>query len=162
MVKIIDPMPGEEWRPVPGYEQTYLVSSLGRIQSLPRGTTAGRIMRQQVGQQGYPMVTLCQDAQVVHRKVHRLVALAFLGPVPDGQEVRHKDGDCGNPQARNLCYGTRADNTLDMVAHGRHNNARKTHCKWGHEFTPENTLPQSRNNGRRCRACKLEEGRRPA
>lgn len=29
----------------------------------------------------------------------------------------------------------------------------KTHCKWGHEFTPENTAPNGRNGGRSCRRC---------
>lgn len=31
-------------------------------------------------------------------------------------------------------------------------NARKTHCKWGHEFTPENT-GTVRGGGRYCRQC---------
>ena len=34
--------------------------------------------------------------------------------------------------------------------------ARKTHCKHGHEFTPENTMKvrtPSGNGGRRCRTC---------
>jgi hypothetical protein len=33
-----------------------------------------------------------------------------------------------------------------------HNNARKTHCKRGHPFTPENTYMSS-DGKRRCRAC---------
>jgi hypothetical protein len=31
-------------------------------------------------------------------------------------------------------------------------NAAKTHCKHGHEFTPENTVAR-RDGRRRCRAC---------
>jgi hypothetical protein len=38
-------------------------------------------------------------------------------------------------------------------------NARKTHCKRGHEFTPENTIPL-RNGGRECRQCRREYYRR--
>lgn len=36
--------------------------------------------------------------------------------------------------------------------------ARRTHCKHGHEFTPENTMPLRRGKGRECRAC--NNGRR--
>ena len=55
-----------------------------------------------------------------------------------------------------LAYGTHTDNMRDMVEHGR---ARKapTHCKEGHELTPENTYVFPRSNGRgtyrRCKIC---------
>ena len=42
-------------------------------------------------------------------------------------------------------------------------NARKTHCKRGHEFTEENTLQRitpSGNQGRGCRECKRLAARR--
>lgn len=32
-------------------------------------------------------------------------------------------------------------------------NARKTHCKRGHEFTPENTYINPSNKSRNCRTC---------
>lgn len=32
-------------------------------------------------------------------------------------------------------------------------NAAKTHCKWGHEFTPENTYTHPTTGERRCRQC---------
>lgn len=38
-------------------------------------------------------------------------------------------------------------------------NSRKTHCKWGHEYTPENTYVNTSNNSRNCRTCRRE--RRP-
>jgi hypothetical protein len=40
-----------------------------------------------------------------------------------------------------------------MVANGSHNNARKTHCKNGHAFTPENTYVEIMANGRTRRDC---------
>ncbi len=40
---------------------------------------------------------------------------------------------------------------LGGAASGAKNRA-KTHCKWGHEFTAENTMPNG-PNGRACRAC---------
>ena len=32
-------------------------------------------------------------------------------------------------------------------------NAQKTHCKYGHEFTPENTVPNNHGRSRWCREC---------
>lgn len=39
-------------------------------------------------------------------------------------------------------------------------NARKTHCKSGHEFTPENTRISSRGGERVCRTCNREANQR--
>ncbi len=47
--------------------------------------------------------------------VHRLVALAFIGPCPVGQEVRHLNGNCADNQLSNLAYGTRLENMADSV-----------------------------------------------
>ena len=36
--------------------------------------------------------------------VHRIVALAFLGPRPEGLEVSHLNGDDRDNRIENLCY----------------------------------------------------------
>jgi hypothetical protein len=58
-----------------------------------------------------------------------------------------------------LYLGTQKDNARDMVARGRYasGNAAKTHCKRGHEFTPENTT-RNRLGHRRCRECRKITG----
>lgn len=91
-------------------------------------------------------------------KVHRAVALAFLGEPPPGQEVRHKDGDPGNAELSNLEYGTRSENMRDAVRHGTHHETAKTHCKRGHQFDEANTIVTHRQ--RICRTCRDEAGRR--
>jgi hypothetical protein len=65
---------------------------------------------------GYPYVNLGKSCR---KYVHQLVAVAFIGPCPDGQEVRHWDGNTSNCCAGNLLYGTRSDNCKDTVRHGR-------------------------------------------
>jgi hypothetical protein len=44
---------------------------------------------------------------------------------------------------------------------GPNHNANKTHCKYGHPFTPENTMrtKQGHWNKRRCRICHREDSR---
>jgi hypothetical protein len=62
----------------------------------------------------------------VMRSVHRLVCEAWHGAKPVwADEVRHLDGNPRNNIPGNLDWGTRSQNRLDTVAHGRHNSQRK-------------------------------------
>lgn len=140
-----------DWRPIPGYESTYRVSSRGEIESIPRPKTRGGMLKVRTGRRGYPKVSLVQAGVQTTHEVHRLVALAFLGPKPDGAVVRHLDGDRLRPHVDNLAYGTASDNLLDQVRHGTHPTARRTHCPRGHEYNEANTRIY---DGRRyCKAC---------
>jgi HNH endonuclease len=87
------------------------------------------------------------------RRAHRIAYELCVGPIPPGLEIDHVRArgcsrrDCVNPA--HLEPVTHAENARRGEP-SRHN-ARKTHCKHGHEFTPENTY---RRGGRRyCRAC---------
>lgn len=135
----------ERWLPVPGWE-TYLVSDAGRVRG-PRGG----ILRQVRRQDGYMQVRLHIRNVPTTRKVHRLVAAAFIGPCPEGLEVRHLDGDPANNHVSNLRYGTHSENVQDLLRHGRHPHASQTHCIHGHEFTEANTYMW--RGIRHCRAC---------
>jgi hypothetical protein len=136
-----------EWRPVPGWEDLYLVSDSGDVMSLRTGRPMNPDSRK------YLRVKLSAGGgQRKSYLVHRLVALAFLGPCPDGKEVRHLDGDNLNNRAANLAYGTSSENNLDRVLHGRHHNANKTHCKRNHPFDEVNTQ-YGADGSRHCRAC---------
>jgi hypothetical protein len=143
-------MAAEEWRPIVGFPD-YVVSNTGRVVSYRRGKPYE--MRGSCNQRGYRMVMLSGDGVKTLRTVHRLVATAFLGPLPEGMETRHLDGDKANNAVSNLGFCTPSENILDQVKHGVHNMARKTHCKRGHPFDEVNT--QRTPDGRRaCRACR--------
>ena len=101
----------EEWRPVPGWEATHEVSDRGRVRSRTRVLT-------QRDDRGYAQVTLRHRDRLKSYLVHRLVALAFLGPRPDGMEVCHGDGNKRNNTPANLRYGTPRDNGADKRKHG--------------------------------------------
>lgn len=118
---MIDATP-ERWQPVVGWEGLYEVSDRGQVRSLRRRTASGmrggKLLTQYPDSQGYLQVGLCRDGTCITKKVHRLVAEAFLGPAPAGMETRH--GPAGNQRnsVTNLSYGTRVENHADKVRDG--------------------------------------------
>jgi HNH endonuclease/NUMOD4 motif len=153
-----DPAP-EQWLPIADYEGLYEVSDLGRVRSLPRETTSGlrggKILKPQpTNNFGHLKAHLSRNSKVKQVTIHRLVLAAFVGPCPEGMEVRHLNGNAGDNRLSNLAYGTKTENVYDAIEHGTHHNASKTHCDHGHEFTPENTGERPDRPGARvCKKC---------
>lgn len=133
------------WKAVVGYEGIYEVSDVGDVRSLPRTGTrsdgrryvvSGRVLRCGTHPAGHKHVMLCVDGHYVTRKVHHLVAEAFLGPWPEGATVvRHLNDDPADNRSENLAYGTQADNIRDCMRNGnkprgeRHSGARLTRAQ---------------------------------
>lgn len=141
----------EAWTPIPD-QADYEISDHGRVRSLKRGTPYMLKPQANALRGGYLHVGTSQG--VGHQytlKVHVQVALAFLGPRPDGLVIRHLDGNATNNHLDNLAYGTFLENSADQRKHGTHNNGRKTHCLRGHEFNEDNT--RVTDGTRYCRAC---------
>lgn len=105
----------EEWRPVEGWP--YEVSNLGRVR---RTTSGSRPRASGIDGRGYPALLLHDIGRPRKPvRVHRLVALAFLGPPPTSRhEVAHIDGDRRNSRASNLRWSTRTENNRDKITHG--------------------------------------------
>lgn len=145
----------ERWKPVVGYEGLYEVSDHGRVRS---GKLKGRTLKLWANTGGHLRVPLYRDGQMSMRYIHRLVLEAFRGSCPPGHEACHYDDDPSNNRLENLRWDTRSSNELDKVRNGNHNNAKKTHCPQGHEYTPENTYRRS-NGARMCRTCHRDRER---
>lgn len=161
-------MRSETWRPIPGLEGRYDVSDFGRIRSwIPNGSAPRPLIMAATtkGTRGHLMVRpVFADGSRPSMLVHRAVLATFVGPCPEGMEVRHLDGDPTNNHLSNLRYGTHSENELDKVLHGVHRNASKTHCPAGHEYAPENTYWSPSRTNRTCRTCRrlaaTDRGRR--
>ena len=148
-----------QWRPVPGYEQTYRVSDQGAVCSIARPRTPGGLLAWSFDRYGYPRVTLVQDGRQATIRVHLLVMRAFVGPAPEGMEVCHRDGDSSNPRLDNLRYDTHRANLLDAVSHGTNAWAARTHCPQGHPYNAANTARYpSDPRHRYCIACRRTSG----
>lgn len=105
----------EEWRVIPTFPN-YEASSLGRI----RRADSGKVRPAFVNPRGYPSLRLCRDGDLLTRTVHSLVADAFIGPRPNGNDVNHIDGCKTNNAPTNLEYLSHGDNVRHAVANGRH------------------------------------------
>lgn len=101
----------EIWKPAPGFESYYDVSSLGRVKRIAggRGARAGLILKGAPGSDGYWTVNLFKKG----RRIHQLICAAFHGPKPTPKhEVNHKDGCITNNASENLEWMTRQENNL--------------------------------------------------
>lgn len=92
-------------------------------------------------------------------RAHRWSWIHLVGPVPDGLELDHR---CRN----RLCVCPDHLEPVPTRVNVLRGNgptaiqARKTHCKRGHEFTPENTRLGTSGVGRTCRTCERAKFRR--
>lgn len=105
----------EVWKPIPGYEGLYEVSNKGRVKRLEQDIICKngvkrhkkeRILKGTVQNNGYLYVNLYDGP----KRVHRLVAEAFI-PNPEGKpQVNHKDEDKTNNHVENLEWMTAKEN----------------------------------------------------
>ena len=149
----------EQWLPIPGYGGVYEVSDRGAVRSTGRRTGTRyyppRDHILQILPNGYVYAWLTPPGgKRVCRTVHSLVALAFIGPRPEGMYVSHRNGVKVDNRLVNLNYTTPAENMRDAVIHRTQSNARKTECKRGHRLAGRNLRPSGIRRGRRiCVAC---------
>jgi len=132
------------WKPVPGYEGYYEVSSLGKVRSLDRISSHGRRLKGRVlaatpNDDGYPIVNLARDGAKRVRMVHVLVLEAFVGPRPEGLEGCHGNGDPQDNRVTNLRWDTHHENMLDGARHGTMGRPASPICSRGHTKTVGST-----------------------
>ncbi|QYX76463.1 HNH endonuclease [Streptomyces akebiae] len=102
---------------------------------------------------GYGTVAYQGKTQLVHRVVFKLL----VGEIPEGFQVSHAEPRgpnhtrCCNPHHLEAVTREEALRRRDW----ERARARRTHCRHGHEYTPENTYLDPRGF-RQCRACRSE------
>lgn len=97
----------EEYKPITGYENLYLISNFGNVYSLRRK----KQLRKHLTKKGYLKVTLCDNKKRKSITVHRLVAIEFVENIKNKPCVNHVDGIKTNNNFKNLEWVTESENT---------------------------------------------------
>jgi len=126
----------EIWKAIPGYENHYMVSDLGRIKSFKRSPEI--IMKYSIDKYGYKGLNLNLYGVKKQFKIHQLVVMAFLNHRPCGMEkvVDHIDDDRTNNNLSNLQILTNLQNIrkgMIKIPMGAH--LCKQTGKWKSEIT---------------------------
>ena len=121
----------EQWLPVVGFENFYIVSTTGKVRSLRRNK---QLAENTTGTSKYMYVKLTVKMRLYNRSVHRLVAQAFVQNPGNKPMVNHIDGNKLNNNACNLEWVTCSENHHHAFATGlRSRESAKTQLgkKWG-------------------------------
>lgn len=100
---------------------------------------------------GYGVIGVHQDGKHTVKSTHRVAYEIAYGAIPSGLHIDHT---CSNKACVNPDHLRAVPQSVNNQAvYDRGERTRPTHCKWGHEFTTENTAFHA-NGGRQCRECR--------
>lgn len=115
----------EEWRDIEGYSGRYQISNLGNVRTNDFNHSGKmRLMRIATGTRGYKQICLTKNNKRSTKRIHRLVAEAFIPNPHNYPTVNHIDENKSNNRSDNLewCsfeyntkYGTRTERTGNPV-----------------------------------------------
>jgi len=100
----------EKWSSVIGYEGFYSVSNTGRIKNKHE-----RILKPIKSKRGYLHIGLHKKNHFVFRRIHRLVAEAFIPNYENKPQINHLDGNKENNYTYNLEWCTNDENMQHRV-----------------------------------------------
>ncbi len=93
------------WKIIPNFEN-YSINNLGEIQS----HYTNKILKPSLENQGYLAVTLYKNKKPKRKRIHQLVALAFINNPKNKPQVNHKDCNKQNNFVSNLEWTTHKEN----------------------------------------------------
>ncbi len=104
-------LPNETWKDIDGYKNRYKISNLGRVYS----SVSNKLLKQCTNLSGYKYIKLFnKKGKDICFLVHRLVALNFIGKIPDGRVVDHIDRNKLNNNKTNLRIVTVSTNNKNV------------------------------------------------
>lgn len=95
----------EIWKDIPGYDNLYQVSNMGRVKSLNYNRTRKeKLLMFSKDKYGYLRVTISKEGVKKYVQVHRLVCEAFLQNPFNLPQVNHRNEDKTDNRIENLEY----------------------------------------------------------
>lgn len=113
-----------KWKKIPGFDD-YEVSRKGEIRSWKNDASTPKTLSQFLCSDGYIRVNVSNHGKSFSLKTHILVARAFLGEMPCGFQVNHKNGIQHDNRLENLEYVTPRENTRHAWMLGLNESCRK-------------------------------------
>ena len=107
--KAIEPIEGEEWKWIEGYENIYKISNYGRIINF-KGERGQYLCGRENDKYYYCL--LSKEGQKKQYRIHQLVAKAFCEGYEEGLVVNHKDLNKTNNHYYNLEWITQKENSI--------------------------------------------------
>lgn len=104
----------EIWKDIEIFNGHYKVSNYGRVMN----SKTGLIRKISISTTGYPATSFSYNGLKYYKKIHRLVAIAFLDNPDNKQFINHKDGNKENNHFTNLEWCTFQEN----IRHAFQNN----------------------------------------
>jgi len=136
----------ELWRDIEGFDGKYQVSNQGRVRSRQKGEW--RLLQQGHGEGRYAQVVLSINGKRYTRRVHRLVAEAFVQNPNHLPQIDHRDGNCLNNYADNLRYTRPIDNARNPNTIGHLRGSRSEQRKQREARRMTQRLERMRTNDR--------------
>ena len=132
----------------------------GELQAMPDGTVYRRSTNRYLrGSKGRYRKFEYRDSEgrTRYTSVHRIIALAEHGPLPEGHTVNHIDGDRENNRPENLEVGPHSENIKHSFAMGLQPPIPKGEKHWLAKLTDEQ-VGMIRSSTKGCRALGRELG----
>lgn len=100
----------EIWKPIESLKSKYYISDFGKIKTLN-----GKILKPFNDKDGYECIRLHIKNEPYNKKIHRLVAEAFLPNPENKPTVNHINGIKSDNRVCNLEWATQRDNNLHSM-----------------------------------------------
>lgn len=98
----------EQWKPLNGFEDKYIISSLGKIKNIING----EVKNPRINQDGYFIYSLINGGKKLGIALHKLIAIHFIPNPNNHKHIHHIDQNKINNSISNLIWINESDHHI--------------------------------------------------